>query len=52
MERIGDESERVDRITDEEFQEEEDAVNGQQDLDPATLGESHRKFGRCHWCIA
>lgn len=41
MEGVGDEGERVDGVSADEFEEEEARINHQEDDDPAGLGESH-----------
>lgn len=41
MKRVGHESKGVDGIANDQFDEEEDAVDSQQDLYPAALGEGH-----------
>jgi hypothetical protein len=41
MKRVGDQSQRMHGVADEELKQEEHAVDGQQDLDPVALGERH-----------
>lgn len=43
VKRVSHQCERVYRIADEEFDEEEETVDSQQDLYPAALGERHGK---------
>lgn len=50
MEGIGDEGERVDGISDGEFEEEEERVNDQEDDDLGRFGEGHDGGGRAGCC--
>jgi hypothetical protein len=50
VEGISNEGQGVDGVAYKELQEEEDAVDGQQDLDPAALGERHDSNGYGRGC--